>query len=73
METPRRGGIHFGPAALFTLIVATIIAVALFQSRNFGFRAGLFPMGYWHPDSAVGIGAARERCDPAERSAGEWA
>ena len=30
-------------SALFTLIVATIIAIALFQSRNFGFRAGLFP------------------------------
>src|SRR5688572_23835755 len=43
VETPRRGGVHFGRAALFTLIVATIIAVALLQSRNFGFRAGLFP------------------------------
>ena len=42
-ETARRSGINFGPAALFTLIVATIIAIALFQSRNFGFRAGLFP------------------------------
>ena len=43
VETPRRGAVHFGPAALYTLIVATIIALALFQSRNFGFRAGLFP------------------------------
>ncbi|HEX6436738.1 MAG TPA: tripartite tricarboxylate transporter TctB family protein, partial [Candidatus Binatia bacterium] len=43
VQTARRGGIHFGPAALFTLIIATIIAVALFESRNFGFRAGLFP------------------------------
>jgi Tripartite tricarboxylate transporter TctB family len=43
VETPHRGGIHFGRAALFTLIIATTIAVALFQSRNFGFRAGLFP------------------------------
>jgi putative tricarboxylic transport membrane protein len=41
--TPRRGGIHFGPAALFTLLIAAMIAVALFESRNFGFRAGLFP------------------------------
>jgi putative tricarboxylic transport membrane protein len=40
---PRRRGIHFGPAALFTLVIVTVIAVALFQSRNFGFRAGLFP------------------------------
>jgi TctA family transporter len=43
LQTPRRGGLHFGSAALFTLIIATTIAVALFQSRNFGFRAGLFP------------------------------
>jgi putative tricarboxylic transport membrane protein len=43
VETPPRRGVHFGPAALFTLVIATIIAVALFQSRNFGFRAGLFP------------------------------
>ena len=43
VETPSRGGIHFGPAALFTLVIVTTIAVALFESRNFGFRAGLFP------------------------------
>lgn len=43
VETPSRGGIHFGSAALFTLVIATTIAVALFESRNFGFRAGLFP------------------------------
>jgi putative tricarboxylic transport membrane protein len=43
LETPRRGGIHFGPSALLTLIIVTIIALALFQSRNFGYRAGLFP------------------------------
>jgi hypothetical protein len=43
LQTTRRGGLHFGSAALFTLIIATIIAAALFQSRNFGFRAGLFP------------------------------
>jgi putative tricarboxylic transport membrane protein len=42
VERPR-AGVHFGPAALFTLVVATIMAIALFQSRNFGFRAGLFP------------------------------
>jgi hypothetical protein len=43
VETPRHSGIHFGPGALFTLVIVTTIAVALFQSRNFGFRAGLFP------------------------------
>jgi hypothetical protein len=42
-ERARQGGARFGSAALFTVVVATLLAVALFQSRNFGFRAGLFP------------------------------
>ncbi|HKY08009.1 MAG TPA: tripartite tricarboxylate transporter permease, partial [Candidatus Binatia bacterium] len=40
--TPRRS-LHFGTAALFTLTVIVVLSVALWQSRNFGFRAGLFP------------------------------
>jgi TctA family transporter len=36
-------GFRFGAAALFTIVVAGMIALALFQSRNFGYRAGLFP------------------------------
>ena len=43
LDASRRGGIHFGSAALFTAIVVAVLAAALFQSRNFGFRAGLFP------------------------------
>ncbi len=35
--------IHFGPAAWFTLAVIVLLSLALWQSRNFGFRAGLFP------------------------------
>jgi putative tricarboxylic transport membrane protein len=35
--------LHFGPSALFTLSVVVLLALALWQSRNFGFRAGLFP------------------------------
>jgi TctA family transporter len=42
-EQPQPGGLHFGLAALFTVVVATLLALALLQSRNFGFRAGLFP------------------------------
>src|SRR3990172_8192895 len=42
-ERARHGGVRFGSAALFTVVVATLLALALFQSRNFGFRAGLFP------------------------------
>jgi len=43
VESPRHGGVRFGSAALFTVVVATLLALALFQSRNFGRRAGLFP------------------------------
>jgi hypothetical protein len=35
--------LRFGPEALFTVTVITLLALALWQSRNFGFRAGLFP------------------------------
>ncbi|MDP2602834.1 MAG: tripartite tricarboxylate transporter permease [Deltaproteobacteria bacterium] len=43
IERPRHEGARFGSAAVFTTVVATLLALALFQSRNFGFRAGLFP------------------------------
>ena len=36
-------GLRFSSAALFTFVVAVVLALALFQSRTFGFRAGLFP------------------------------
>jgi TctA family transporter len=39
----RERGLQFGPAALFTAVVVVVLALALWQSRNFGFRAGLFP------------------------------
>ncbi|HEX2928597.1 MAG TPA: tripartite tricarboxylate transporter permease [Candidatus Binatia bacterium] len=41
-EPPARG-LHFGAAALFTTVVIMLLAWALWQSRNFGYRAGLFP------------------------------
>jgi putative tricarboxylic transport membrane protein len=41
-DTPA-GGIRFGPAVWFTLVTILLLALALWQSRNFGFRAGLFP------------------------------
>jgi len=34
---------RFSSGALFTLAIISILALALFDSRNFGFRAGLFP------------------------------
>ncbi len=38
-----QGGFHFGAKTLFTAVVVFILALALWQSRNFGIRAGLFP------------------------------
>jgi TctA family transporter len=35
--------LHFGRSALFTIAIIIVLAIALWQSRNFGFRAGLFP------------------------------
>lgn len=43
VEMSRQGGVRFSAAALFTAVVAVLLALALYQSRNFGFRAGLFP------------------------------
>ena len=42
-EEPKRSGARFSAAALFALVVVILLALALWQSRNFGFRAGLFP------------------------------
>ena len=35
--------LHFNAGTLFTLTLIASVAAALWQSRNFGFRAGLFP------------------------------
>lgn len=43
VEVSKPAGLRFSSAALFTLAVAVVLALALLQSRNFGFRAGLFP------------------------------
>src|SRR5262245_26599521 len=42
-EEPPARGLHFGAAALFTTVAVVLLAWALWQSRNFGYRAGLFP------------------------------
>jgi TctA family transporter len=41
-EAQPTGGM-FGAPALFTALIITVLALALWQSRNFGYRAGLFP------------------------------
>ncbi|MGH7853092.1 MAG: tripartite tricarboxylate transporter permease [Candidatus Binatia bacterium] len=55
-ETPPRRTMHFGPAALFTLTVIAVLAVALWQSRNFGYRAGLFPWVIGTPTLILALG-----------------
>jgi len=36
-------GLKFGLAAWFSIAVIVLLGIALWQSRNFGYRAGLFP------------------------------
>ena len=42
-EGSSESAMHFGAATWFTLALIVTIALALWQSRNFGYRAGLFP------------------------------
>jgi len=43
VESAHPNGVHFSKKALFSVVVVITLALALFQSRNFGYRAGLFP------------------------------
>jgi len=40
---PGSRGLHFNLPTLFAGMVIVVLAIALWQSRNFGYRAGLFP------------------------------
>ena len=42
-ESTTREGLKFNRRVAFTALVIMLLALALWQSRNFGFRAGLFP------------------------------
>ena len=48
--------LHFGPQVLFTFTVILVLATALWQSRNFGFRAGLFPWVIGTPTFILAFG-----------------
>ena len=48
--------LQFGPAAWFTLATIVLLALALWQSRDFGFRAGLFPWAIGGPTLVLAIG-----------------
>ena len=42
-NTQTQGGMQFGTSTMFTVGIIVLLAAALWTSRNFGFRAGLFP------------------------------
>jgi putative tricarboxylic transport membrane protein len=50
------GGLQFGAATLFTAVVILLLALALWQSRNFGVRAGLFPWVIGIPTLLLALG-----------------
>lgn len=47
---------QFGAAALFTVVIAILLTLALWQSRNFGYRAGLFPWVIGTPTLILALG-----------------
>jgi putative tricarboxylic transport membrane protein len=55
-EAQASRALHFGPQVLFTLTVIVVLAIALWQSRNFGFRAGLFPWVIGTPTLILALG-----------------
>ena len=53
--------LNFGPQTIFAAAVIVVLTVALWQSRNFGFRAGLFPWVIGTPTLILAFGQlARE-------------
>jgi TctA family transporter len=42
-EEPASGGMQLSASTIFAATIVILLALALWQSRNFGFRAGLFP------------------------------
>ena len=56
MEAPGQHQIRFGAAALFTTAIVILLALALWESRNFGYRAGLFPWVIGIPTLILAIG-----------------
>ncbi len=56
LEASSRRRIQFGPAALFTSAVIITLALALWDSRTFGYRAGLFPWVIGTPTLILAMG-----------------
>jgi TctA family transporter len=55
-QSPGAHTLHFGPQTAFALAVIVVLAIALWQSRNFGFRAGLFPWVIGTPTLVLAFG-----------------
>jgi len=51
----QRHSLRFSWAALFSLLIVTAFAWALWQSRSFGYRAGLFPWAIGFPVLALAL------------------
>ena len=55
-KEPGPQGIRFSAAALFTAAIVVVLAIALWDSRDFGYRAGLFPWVVGTPTLVFAIG-----------------
>jgi hypothetical protein len=55
-EEPGSSKVQLNLPALFTVVVIAVLALALWQSRNFGYRAGLFPWVIGIPTFVLAIG-----------------
>ncbi len=53
---PAQQGLRFSPAVWFTLATIILLTLALWQSRNFGYRAGLFPWAIGGPTLVLALG-----------------
>jgi hypothetical protein len=56
IEEPSSRTVQFGAPVLFTLTVVILLGLALWQSRHFGFRAGLFPWVIGTPTLILALG-----------------
>ncbi len=54
VETPVQR-LHFGAPTMYTIAVIVLLSLALWQSRNFGYRAGLFPWAIGIPTFILAI------------------
>ena len=55
MRIQEQAGLRFNTAVLFSFFLVLLLGLGLWQSRNFGFRAGLFPWAIGFPVIALAI------------------